>query len=81
MTAHVIEVLTLAPRVISESAAARYCLRSVAEFKREFPYPAIVYQNGDKGYDVRDLDRWIDSLKAGGGTSAQDALARLRAQG
>ena len=34
--------------------------------------------NGDLLYDVRDLDRWIDSLKAGAPDSdVEDIVARL----
>jgi hypothetical protein len=34
--------------------------------------------NGDKRWDVLDLDKWIDSLKAGKSSDADEIIARLR---
>jgi hypothetical protein len=33
--------------------------------------------NGDRLWDVHDLDRWIDSLKTGSADEAERAIARL----
>jgi hypothetical protein len=33
--------------------------------------------DGDRLWDVQDLDRWIDSLKVGGADAAETIVARL----
>jgi hypothetical protein len=63
-------------RMLSETEGAIYCGRPVKRFKVECPVSPIVLANGDRRYDVRDLDKWIDALK-GDQTDADAIIARL----
>ena len=54
------------PRLVTRQQAAIYCSVSLSTFKACCPVPAIslgVSKRLDR-YDVRDLDAWIDSLRA-----------------
>jgi hypothetical protein len=62
-------------RMLKPAEAAEYCGRPRRHFEAECPVAPIAFPNGDRLYDMRDLDRWIDSLKAG--ASADDIVARL----
>jgi hypothetical protein len=55
----------LQKRMLTKSEAAEHCGRSVKRFEIECPVQSIRFANGDARWDVRDLDSWIDSLKAG----------------
>ena len=55
----------LQKRMLTRSEAADHCGRSAKRFEIECPVPSIRFANGDVRWDVRDLDAWIDSLKAG----------------
>lgn len=66
-------------RLLTMSAAAHYCARPGRTFEANCPVLPLLMPNGDKLYDVRDLDAWIDSLKRGGAQDAASlALERLR---
>ncbi|BBE74330.1 hypothetical protein [Oharaeibacter diazotrophicus] len=68
--------LRLTPRrLLKASEAAEYCGRSRKTFATECPVAPIAFPNGDRLYDMHDLDRWIDALKAG--DTADDIVARL----
>ncbi len=54
-----------ASRLLTEADAAHYCGRPLKRFKAECSTAPIVMANGDIRYDIRDLDKWIDGLKAG----------------
>jgi|EndMetStandDraft_8_1072994.scaffolds.fasta_scaffold143030_3 hypothetical protein len=41
------------------------------------PLPDHRFSNGDRRYDVQDLDGWIDSMKAGASSEVDDIVARL----
>jgi hypothetical protein len=58
--------LVLVPkRMLTKAEAAAHCGRSIKRFAIECPVRPIQFANGDLRYDVRDLDNWLDSLKAG----------------
>ena len=59
-------------RLLSKGDAAEYCCRSVRRFAVECPVSPVVMSNGDQLYDIRDLDLWIDGLKA---RDAQDSAS------
>lgn len=65
-------------RMLTKSEAAYHCGRSVRRFEVECPITPVAFPNGDKRYDVDDLDRWIDGLKAGAPSAADDIVARLK---
>ena len=52
-------------RMLNKTEAAEHCGRSVKRFEIECPVKAVRFPNGDNRWDVRDLDAWIDGLKAG----------------
>jgi len=65
-------------RLLTKSEAAHHCGRSVRRFEVECPIAPVAFSNGDRRYDVRDLDRWIDGLKAGAPSDVEDIVARLK---
>jgi hypothetical protein len=66
-------------RMLTKSEAAQHCGRSVRRFKIECPIQPVMFTNGDFRWDVRDLDSWIDGIKASNGDQDADAIvARLK---
>jgi hypothetical protein len=56
--------LRVAPfRLLTKAEAAHYCRRPIKKFEFQCPVSPIEMADGDRLWDVRDLDRWIDSLK------------------
>jgi hypothetical protein len=55
----------LQKRMLSKTEAAAHCGRPVKRFEIECPMQAVRFANGDARWDLRDLDTWIDGLKAG----------------
>ena len=60
--------------MLDKKEAAPHCGRSLKRFEIECQAKPIVFANGDIRYDVRDLDAWLDSLKAGAADSSADAI-------
>lgn len=70
--------LHVAPyRLFSKAEAAHYCRSSPAKFEAQCPVTPVVMPGGDRLWDVRDLDRWIDGLK-NEHAGHDDIIARLR---
>jgi hypothetical protein len=66
-------------RMLTKSEAAHHCGRSVTRFQIECPVRPLCFANGDLRWDVRELDAWLDSLKAGNNDNDAEAIvARLR---
>jgi hypothetical protein len=55
----------LPKRMLNKTEAAEHCGRPIKRFDIECPVQAVRFPNGDNRWDIRDLDAWIDSLKAG----------------
>ena len=55
----------LQKRMLNKAEAAMHCGRPAKRFEIECPVKAVRFPNGDNRWDVRDLDLWIHSLKAG----------------
>ena len=55
--------------------------REAAEYiglpAKALPVAPVEMPNGRRLYDMRDLDEWLDDLKASGPTDADDILGRL----
>jgi hypothetical protein len=64
-------------RLMTRAEAAHYCRRSVKKFEVQCPVRPLLMADGDQLYDVQDLDRWIDSLKAGHSDDADAIVGRL----
>lgn len=77
MTMATLQLNVIPKRMLTEAEAAHHCGRPVRRFKVECPVAPIVFGNGDRRFDVRDLDGWLDGLKAGTTDEAADILARL----
>ena len=79
MRALLAEIKTRPIRLLSKVDAATYCGMSARRFPSECPVDSVTLSNGDQLYDIRDLDSWIDSMKAGARhDSMEQALERLR---
>ena len=63
-------------RLLKKAEAAHYCSRSLKTFEAQCPVRPISMANGDRRWDVLDLDRWIDGLK-GDSPAVDDILDRL----
>lgn len=69
MSSAVVNLTVISKRMLDKREAAQHCGRSLKRFEAECPVSLVRFPNGDLRYDVRDLDRWLDSLKNG----AQDS--------
>jgi len=67
-------------RMLSEREAADYCAMTAKRFRAACPVTAVAFPDGVTAYDMRDLDNWIDTLKAGG-RGHDDAVAILERLG
>lgn len=56
-------------RLLTKGQAAQYCGLCVSTFSGVCPVRPIALGEGPRmhRYDVRDIDKWIDSFKSGGG--------------
>jgi hypothetical protein len=77
MSSTTVQINVIPKRMLTESEAAHHCGRSLKRFKMECPCHPVVFPNGDRRLDVKDLDGWLDSLKAGSASDADDIVARL----
>ena len=64
----------LQKRMLNKTEAAEHCGRPVKRFDIECPVRAVRFPNGDNRWDLRDLDAWIDSLKAGDTNHEAEAI-------
>jgi hypothetical protein len=79
MSSTLVQLSFIPKRMLTKSEAAQHCGRSVRRFEIECPVPPVKFANGDFRWDVRDLDSWIDGIKAGGRDQDADAIvARLK---
>lgn len=70
--------IRLAPRrMLSVREAADYCGVAAKGFEKKCGVAPVAMPTGGHRYDLRDLDTWIDSLKAGGADSDDDILGKL----
>jgi hypothetical protein len=78
MTSATLQLNIIPKRMLTKTEAAHHCGRSVRRFEVECSVPPVKFPNGDSRYDVQDLDKWIDGLKTGKSSGADDIIARLR---
>ncbi|MCY1708396.1 hypothetical protein [Pannonibacter sp. SL95] len=77
MNRAVIEVKAKPFRLLSRDDAAAYCGLPPKRFEALCPVAAILHATGKRVFDVHDLDRWIDGLKANAADTDADILDRL----
>lgn len=63
MSGTVVRFNVISKRMLTRKEAAEHCGRPEKRFIVECPAPEITFPNGDRRFDVRDLDKWLDSLK------------------
>jgi|ERR1044071_7230886 hypothetical protein len=72
------QLLALVPkRMMTKAEAAHYCGRSIKSFQAECHVAPVRFGNGQTRYDVNDLDAWLDQLKTGTRSDADDIVGRL----
>jgi hypothetical protein len=76
MSTAVVNLTVISKRKLTEREAAQHCGRSIKRFQIECPAVPIIFPNGDQRFDVRDLDKWLDSLKVGA-DDADTIISRL----
>jgi hypothetical protein len=59
-----LQIITNPKRMLDEKEAANHCGLPLAVFKRVCPVKPVKFPAGPERYDVRDLDGWLDGLKA-----------------
>lgn len=65
-------------RMLRAAEAAHYTGFAASQFKRECPVVPLSLANGSLLWDKRDLDVWLDGLKAGIESQSRDTIvARL----
>ena len=78
MSSATLQINVVPKRMLNKSEAAHHCGRSITRFGIECPVAPLCFPNGDLRWDVQDIDRWLNSLKAGAGDHEADAIiARL----
>jgi hypothetical protein len=65
-------------RMLTKVEAAHHCGRSVKRFEVECHVSAVRFPSGDRRYDVRDLDAWLDHLKGGTNAEADEIIGKLK---
>ena len=61
-------------RMLTTTEAAYYSGRQLRRFKAECPVTPIRFPDGRELYDIRDVDEWLDSRKAGHDTSGVESI-------
>lgn len=64
-------------RMLTEREAADYCGMSPKRFPTSSRIMPVDMPDGQKRYDIRDLDSFIDNLKTGAVDSDDDILRKL----
>ncbi|MCA1298509.1 hypothetical protein [Stappia indica] len=77
MNRALIEVNVPPFRMLKKSAAASYCGMAAKAFEGLCPVTAVEMPNGLRLWDARDLDAWLDGLKAGDADSDDAILDKL----
>jgi hypothetical protein len=78
MTSATVQLNIIPKRRLTKAEAAHHCGRPVKRFEAECDVAPVKFPNGDSRYDVHDLDKWIDNLKTGKSSDADEIIARLR---
>ncbi len=76
MSGAIVQLNIIAKRMLVLREAAHYCGRTIKRFQIECTVTEVIFPNGDRRFDVHDLDKWLDSLKSGG-DDADAIVSRL----
>lgn len=64
-------------RLFTKAEAANYCRLPPKKFEARCPVRPVRITDEDLRWDVRDLDIWIDDLKDGAPSDADEIVGRL----
>jgi hypothetical protein len=77
MSCATVQLNIVPKRMLTKSEAAHHCGRPVKRFELECDVAPMKFPNGDRRYDVRDLDEWLDRLKSGDDDGDDSLIRRL----
>jgi hypothetical protein len=78
MSSTSLSISVVEKRMMSATEAAHYCGQAVKHFKSFCPVRPVIIPPRYRQYDRRDLDKWLDNLKAGTELTTQaEILDRL----
>ncbi|WP_192815604.1 hypothetical protein [Methylocystis sp. ATCC 49242] len=77
MASATLQLNIIPKRMLTKAEAAHHCGRPVKRFEVECGVAPVRFPNGDLRFDVKDLDAWLDSLKGGSSSDADDIVSRL----
>lgn len=77
MTNTMLNIRVVQPRMMSVRQAADYVGIPLKRFSRVCSVRPIAISEGDERYDIRDLDQWLDNLKAGHTDADTEIVGRL----
>lgn len=77
MTSTTLSIRVVQPRMMSVRQAADYVGIPLKRFSRVCSVRPVAIAEGDERYDVRDLDQWLDNLKAGHADADAEIVGRL----
>ena len=72
-----LNIRVIQPRMLSARQAADYVGLPLKRFPRICPVRPIAVTDSEARYDIRDLDLWLDQIKAGSSDTDADILERL----
>ncbi|HKU24731.1 MAG TPA: hypothetical protein VJQ54_04615 [Candidatus Sulfotelmatobacter sp.] len=77
MATATLNLKVLQQRMLPLAAAAHYCGLSVKRFPAACRISPVAMPSGERLYDVRDLDDWLDALKSGAADSDDEIIGKL----
>jgi hypothetical protein len=77
MTNTMLNIKVVQPRMMSMRQAADYIGIPLKRFSRICSVRPVALAEGDERYDIRDLDQWLDHLKAGHADPDNEIVGRL----
>lgn len=78
MSSATLQLSIVPKRMLTKAEAALHCGRPVKRFDAECDVTPVKFPNGDRRYDIRDLDAWLDRMKGGVSGDADDIVCRLQ---
>lgn len=77
MTNAMLNIRVVQPRMMSIKQAADYVGLPLRRFPRVCSVRPFAIPEGGERYDIRDLDQWLDQIKAGSADTDAEILERL----
>ncbi|WP_244619149.1 hypothetical protein [Rhizobium sp. 18055] len=72
-----LNIRVVQPRMMSARQAADYVGLPLRRFPRLCSVRPVAMPESEERYDIRDLDRWLDQIKAGDARTDAEILERL----